>query len=127
MKQKFIQMMQGRYGTDKLNQHLLYLGVVVAIVGIFTRQVWLQGVWLLLLVYVYYRTFSRRIQKRYQENQAYLTFLSKVNAKWDRIKSWPKYKYFTCETCKTRLRVPRRKGNIEITCPNCKTKFDAKS
>lgn len=127
MKQKFIQMMQGRYGTDKLNQHLLYLGVVVAIVGIFTRQVWLQGVWLLLLVYVYYRTFSRKIQKRYQENQAYLTFLSKVNAKWDRIKSWPKYKYFTCKTCKTRLRVPRRKGNIEITCPNCKTKFNAKS
>ncbi|CAH2763468.1 Uncharacterised protein [Erysipelothrix amsterdamensis] len=127
MKQKFIQMMQGRYGTDKLNQHLLYLGVVVALVGIFTRQVWLQGVWLLLLVYVYYRTFSRKIQKRYQENQAYLTFLSKGKAKWDRIKSWPKYKYFTCKTCETRLRVPRRKGKIEITCPNCKTKFDAKS
>ncbi|UPU38853.1 hypothetical protein MX850_09710 [Erysipelothrix sp. Poltava] len=76
MKQKFIQMMQGRYGTDKLNQHLLYLGVVVAIVGIFTRQVWLQGVWLLLLVYVYYRTFSRKIQKRYQENQA-LSYIPK--------------------------------------------------
>lgn len=127
MKQKFIRFMQGRYGTDKLNQHLLYLGVVIAVVGILTRQGWIQLVWFALLIYVYYRTFSRKIQKRYQENQNYLTFLSKIGSKFKRLKEWPKYKYFTCKTCETRLRVPRHKGKIEITCPKCKTKFDAKS
>lgn len=29
-----------------------------------------------------------------------------------------------CEKCHTRLRVPINKGEIKVTCPNCKNEFD---
>ena len=38
-----------------------------------------------------------------------------------------RYKYFLCPQCAQRLRVPRGKGKIRITCTHCGNKFDAKS
>ena len=35
--------------------------------------------------------------------------------------------HLTCPDCGQRVRVPRGKGKIRITCPNCKSKFDAQS
>ena len=37
------------------------------------------------------------------------------------------YKFFTCPSCKTTLRVPRGKGKIEIVCRRCGSRFSGKS
>ena len=37
------------------------------------------------------------------------------------------YKYFKCKTCGAKLRVPKHKGKITITCPKCRTSFKGKS
>ena len=34
------------------------------------------------------------------------------------------YKITKCPNCKQKLRLPRGKGNIVVTCKKCSTKFD---
>ncbi len=37
------------------------------------------------------------------------------------------YKYFNCPNCNQKVRVPKGKGKIEITCPKCRTTFIRKT
>lgn len=37
------------------------------------------------------------------------------------------FKFFKCPQCGHTLRVPKGKGKIKITCPNCSNRFEAKS
>ncbi|MDO4798818.1 MAG: hypothetical protein Q4A01_12455, partial [Coriobacteriales bacterium] len=45
----------------------------------------------------------------------------------DAAKEFKGYKHLTCPECGQRVRVPRKKGKIRITCPKCHAKFEAKS
>ena len=66
--------MQGRYGVDQLSKFLLVLGLIAVVVSsvlvdniaglIFYILGWA------LVIYCYFRVFSRNIQKRYAENGA---------------------------------------------------------
>ena len=76
MKEKLIRFMQGRYGTDTLSQFLLICGLVVVLFSSFSssdtvRMIWYVVGWAL-IIYCYYRMFSRNVTKRYAENQAFL-------------------------------------------------------
>lgn len=115
--------MSGRYGTDKLNMTILGIGVLVCLISIFIR-VPLVNLLLTLISYglmfwAIYRTFSRNIYKRYEENRRFLRLLDQVK---DR-----KHRYFTCPRCHQPVRVPRGKGKIAITCPKCKERFIKKT
>ena len=37
------------------------------------------------------------------------------------------YKFFRCPSCRNRLRLPRGKGRIQITCPRCGHRFGGKT
>lgn len=82
---------------------------------------------LVMLVYSYYRAFSRNIQARYREAMAYERILSKIKTLPQRAKEARTYKIFKCPGCKQKIRIPRHKGNIEITCPKCKNSFRGRS
>lgn len=41
-----------------------------------------------------------------------------------KIESLIHFKIIKCPACNTKLRVPRGKGNIKVTCPKCKEGFD---
>jgi glutaredoxin len=45
----------------------------------------------------------------------------------NKIESLIDYKVIDCPNCKTRLRVPKDKGKIKITCPKCSNSFIVKS
>ena len=68
--------MQGRYGVDQFSKALLIAGLVVVLLSSFFTG---KGVGTLfyflgwvLIIYCYFRVFSRNISKRYAENQKYL-------------------------------------------------------
>ncbi len=131
LKQKFAQFMVGRYGVDEFSRFLLGFAVAMMIVNLIIRIPVLNTVVLLLLVYVYFRMFSRNIQGRYRENLKYkeLTwkirsfFTSKKNQAAD-LKANHIYK---CPKCGQKIRIPRGKGKIIVTCPKCKNEFEKKS
>lgn len=122
--------MSGRYGFDQLNGFLCILSLILVVLG-----AWLSGFlyWLglALLLWCYYRIFSRNIQKRYAENMKYLSlqnqakdWLARQKLRFGQRKV---YRYFKCPHCKQSIRVPRGRGRISITCPKCGTSFIKKS
>ena len=84
-----------------------------------------------LLIYTYFRMFSRQTYKRACENQAYLAKTAKVRhffASQKSIMAQRKtHHIYKCPTCKQKIRVPKGKGRIEIRCPKCNTTFIKKS
>lgn len=124
---QFARFMYGRYGTDQLGFALIILYVLINFGARALRWPILSLLALCLLVFAFYRVFSRNINKRYQENVRFLNVWNRLKRSWAAMQSRAKnsrtYKYFKCPHCKNRLRVPRGRGKIEVTCPVCRTQF----
>ena len=71
MREKFRQFMIGRYGTDGLNQFLSIASIVLLLISLLTRFSLFTWLGLVLLVLCYYRSLSRNISKRTEENYQY--------------------------------------------------------
>lgn len=123
--------MVGRYGPDELSFAFLFLFAVIWILSLFfPSQIWFY-VELVLLVLCYFRMFSKNIFKRSQENARFLRYYDPVRFRVQHMKKRfqdrKTHKYFKCPNCSQELRVPKGKGEITITCPKCKTKFDKRT
>lgn len=128
--------MQGRYGLDRLSQVMMIAGLIVVIIAGFVRRpllvsnlIYLAGVVLVLLGYI--RVFSRNHQKRYAENEEFMQLTAGIRRLFGKekymIKQRKDYRIFSCPGCKQKIRIPKGKGKIEITCPKCHTKFIKKT
>ena len=134
MREKMMRFMVGRNGNDQLNLFLYAVDAVLLIAAtLIGGQVgrWMWVAVLALLGYIYFRMFSRNLTKRREENGKFLRMLYSVQAglkirreKWVQRKD---YKFFTCPSCKTMLRVPRGHGKIKIVCRKCGNTFTGKS
>ena len=123
--------MIGRYGTDGLNQFLSIASLVLLLIAIVSRVQIFTWLGIALLIFCYYRTFSRNISKRTEENYKFYTLKDRVDNKF---KGWKEqwanrkvYHYYRCPQCRQKLRVPRGRGRIQISCPRCGTQFIKKS
>lgn len=127
MKEKLQRFMTGRYGVDAFSRFLLGVAVVLCVLDLFIKNVFLQSWTLLLLGYVYFRMFSKNYNNRYQENIKFLNLKNKFMAKIRREKSHMEQRkthhIYKCPTCRQKIRIPKGKGRICITCPKCKTEF----
>lgn len=125
--------MYGRYGVDQLSVALAIISLIlILITGILPRSLRILGILAYIPMFCYiYRTFSKNIFKRQQENYKYLAFknsiISIAKSYKRRLADRKTHKYFTCPNCKQKMRVPRGNGKITITCPKCKTQFKGKS
>ncbi len=131
MKQKIQHFMMGRYGADQLGQLFLGCSMVFLLISLFTRLDIFYIMALGLMGYEYYRMMSKQIERRFAENQKYLTWRYQLVVKWNRKKEHFKqrkvYHFYKCPSCKQKVRVPKGKGKICITCPKCKNEFIKKS
>ena len=130
MKERFARFMQGRYGADNFSRFLMVATLVFLVLSMFTGRIfWYIAI--ALLIYSYFRMFSRNISKRYTENQKYLQLKGKVVSFFKGQKNMAgqmkDYHIYKCPQCKQKIRIPRGKGKIEITCPKCKTTFIKRS
>lgn len=119
IKQGIARFMTGRYGVDQLSMTLLYIDLALVILGVVLGLGWLNLLAYLPMGYIIFRALSKDVYCRHQENRRYLQFL-------DRLKD-RKNRYFRCPKCKQRVRVPKGKGKISITCPRCKERFVKKT
>ena len=148
---------QQRRGIDELSRTMLIVALVLSIIGmIVSKSVnWLRIVLSLLsgalLVLIVIRMTSKNFNKRYQENMKYLTYETAVkdwfrrtfraknaggaykaprakregkNPTWTELKQ---FKYLICPQCAQKLRVPRGKGRIRVTCTHCGNVFETRS
>ncbi len=148
---------QQRRGLDELNRAMLITALVLSLLGMLFAPLgsWLRylftGLSAVLLVLMVVRMTSKNTTKRYQENLQYLRVATQIgdwfkrtfrrsgtgaktatkrarragkNPTWSELRQ---YKYFICPQCAKRLRVPRGKGRIRVTCTNCGNVFETKS
>lgn len=131
LKFKFQQFMQGRYGADIFSRDLIWISLGFMLINLFLRIKLIRWLPFLIIIYTYFRMFSKNFSKRYNENRVYTNFKAKItksfSRKFKRLRDIRKYKYLKCPNCKQQLRVPRGKKEIIVTCKKCRTKFDAKS
>ncbi len=126
--------MAGRNGNDQLNVFLLIVDLILMLLSsIFSKSIGgvLYPIVIALLVYVYFRMFSRNVYKRREENGKYMRLKYKAAAELRLFKErWIQrkyYKFFTCPSCRASLRVPRHRGKIKIVCRKCGTSFFGKT
>ena len=86
MREKFRQFMVGRYGTDGLNQALSIASIVMLLISLLTRISLFTWLGLVLLILCYYRSLSRNISKRTEENYRYYTLKDRVDGKFRGLK-----------------------------------------
>ena len=135
MRERLARFMAGRNGNDQLNRFLLLADVTLLLLASLLSRTALGGLlYLLVLVllgFTYYRMLSRNVYKRRSENESYLRkkqqLLSHFRVLKERWKQRKDYKFFTCPSCKSVMRVPRGRGKIRIVCHKCGNTFMGKS
>ena len=131
MKERMQRFMAGRYGNDQLNQFIFIVAIISMVLEIITRQSLFYTVTLVLLILAYVRVFSRNINKRYEENMKFLQKKDAILNKFRKQKYYAaqrrNFHIYTCPQCKQKIRIPKGKGKISITCPKCRTSFIKKS
>lgn len=153
MREKLARFMYGRYGADNLNNMLFYLALLLCFTEVFINSRALNlAVWICLFLSLY-RSFSRDYAKRSLENQKFLQLLDRFPSWFPRFNnrsmgySQGSYGYgydqgyarprkaardktkkiYKCPSCKQKVRVPKGKGKIMITCPKCHTEFQKRT
>ena len=131
MKERMQRFMAGRYGNDQLNQFIFIVAIISMVLEIITRQSLFYTLTLVLLILAYVRVFSRNINKRYEENMKFLQKKDAILNKFRKQKYYAaqrrNFHMYTGPQCKQKIRIPKGKGKISITCPKCRTSFIKKS
>lgn len=119
------QFLIGRNGFDAFCRGLLFLAMILIIADIFIPGHVLRSIGLALLIYSYFRAFSRNIGRRQAENAWYV---SCVQAPFHSYMSRDRkhYWYFKCPSCRQVLRAPKGRGRIRVTCSRCHNVFEKK-
>ena len=133
-KERIYRFMYGRYGADSLSRFMLVLYIINSFLGIIIQNkvvdiiIWLFS--FILLILMFFRMFSKNIYKRQYENGKYLRIKNKileyfryVGNKWKFRKT---HVYRKCPSCKSRLKLPKKKGNHGVRCPKCSNNFSVK-
>ena len=132
--------MYGRYGLDKLTGFLILLNLLLNGIGSFMRNRIAYYIFYVLALAVFgfavFRVRSKNIEKRRREGEWFDNLLVRTNytEHFRKMKRWFKrqglrFKYFkthrfrVCPNCGENLRLSKKRGKRNITCPICGNKF----
>ena len=123
--------MYGRYGMDAFGKFLSWVSIILLLISMLAKVDILYFFAVAILIYCYFRMFSRNVQKRYQENCTYYRYTNKIRDFFRRQKSYAQQRkthhIYKCPQCGQKIRVPKGKGRIAIRCRTCGTEFIKKS
>lgn len=131
MREKMMRFMAGRYGTDSFSKFLLVVAFVFLISNLVFRIPRLYLIGLVILIYCYFRMFSRNYAKRSAENAFYLKATAGIRQYFRKQRSHMQIRkthhLYKCKQCGKYIKIPKGKGRIQITCPTCRYQFIKKS
>lgn len=131
MRYRLRQFLDKCYGFDLLGYLLLATCVLLTMLSRLFDVVLPSLLASIALVWAVARAFSHNIHKRWEENQRLVKWLPNLrHALSDgmmRHKQRRDDKFFRCPGCRNRLRLPRGKGRIQITCPRCGQRFGGRT
>lgn len=131
MREKIYQFMQGRYGSDDLSKFLLGTELVMVLLNMFTRKYIFHLLFWVIFFYNLYRMFSKNHTARFNENRKFLDCKNRIKYQWEnhrKLREQKKiYHIYSCPYCKQKIRIPKGKGTIIVTCPKCKREFGKRS
>ena len=134
--------LQGIYGIDLLSLILLLIA------SLFNLSRYTSIIGFALVIISLLRMLSKNIAKRQAENNSLINFLNKPLSKFglripynsqpidftsfsyayqvlkNKFNQRKTYKITSCPKCGQKLRLPRKKGKIVVTCKRCLHKFD---
>lgn len=123
--------MYGRNGVDILSRDLDILALVLMISGSIFRIPVIYWLGFICFGVALFRIISRNRVSRSAENMGYLVLRNRVRDWYwvtkQHLADRKYYKFYRCASCKRKLRLPKGKGKIEITCPQCGLKFIKKT
>ena len=121
--------MGGRNGFDRLSIGLIVLAFILYALAFLSPFVAIFA--LAIAAYAVWRAFSKNMAKRREENYRFTRISGDIKdafTQWKfRRQQKKQYRFITCPDCKSKLRLPRGKGKISITCPKCGLKFKGKT
>lgn len=131
LKNSFRNFMIGRHGSDQLSFTLLIAGIVLSLLSSITGILIFYYLGLAGYIWSIFRMFSRNNAKRSAENYKYMELRRNITSGTSqffmRVKNMKKYRYFRCPECKSRLRLPRKVGEVTVTCGKCRHQFRQKA
>lgn len=125
MDRKIRDFMKGIYGIpDELYKFLFILYFALLIINIFIKSNILSIIELVIIIIMFYRMFSKKIYKRSDENQKFISLKKKILKPFNVIEKNVKDKdhiYRKCHKCKTilKLPLPNDRGFKKAKCPHC--------
>ena len=139
IKMWLINFMNGRYGTrglDRLNKFMIALYFIFAVVNLLLGLIFggVLGIlnllsWVLFILFIF-RTMSRNIPKREAENLKFIEIADQLKRflrrQLNRLKEIKTHRYRKCPNCKAVLRLKRKTGELDVTCPRCHETFKVK-
>jgi len=127
MIEKIRRSMQGRYGMDELSKFLMAISIVMLLLATFTSNSMVNLVSFIIIGFVYVRMFSKNFYKCSLQNQKYLKLRNKLTGSWQNkishFKQRKTHSIYNCPECKQKVRIPKGKGKVKITCPKCRAEF----
>lgn len=130
---RFALFMSGRNGVDQLSRFLNVVALLFLVVSLFIShdlaRFIVSTVGIVLMVYSYFRIFSKNYPARNKENQWFCRLIYGMRQGKAKSNTTDKktHKIFKCPKCAQKIRVPRHKGKICITCPKCRNEFIKKT
>ncbi len=117
-RERLMQFMRGRYGgNDTLNKFLFGVFLFFLLVAIFSSKSSAANSIFNLLA----------IARRQAENAKFLELTAPIRGFFGKKSGDKTHRIFQCPQCGQKVRVPKGKGKIEITCPNCRNHFIKRS
>ena len=130
LRERFAKFMTYRYGFDRLYYVLVAIYFALVIINIFVRSPIIYSLETLIIIYTFYRVFSKNIYKRQKENEWLIKITDKlekfINLQKCKYRDRKTHVYRRCPSCKNNLRLPKSKGKHTVACPCCKHRFDVR-
>jgi predicted membrane protein len=122
--------MQGRYGSDSLNNFLLGIYFILFLINLFVPTLIVSLLETILIILMFFRMLSRNVYKRRAENEKFRRIASKLKSFFalqkSKFRDRKTHVYKACPACKSLLRLPKQKGEHIAVCPRCERRFDVK-